>query len=81
MDEYWAVDWPGLTEAQADRLVEIAAAELGIGGITVDPRYFFTSHIDDETARALASALESQGTPVNAEGLLEVLQDWLSKQS
>jgi transaldolase len=74
---YWALDFPGLTEDQANELVQ-RASKLGVQGVTLNPSLFLTISMDRDTAEALSSALaDKTGDPV-AQGLLEAVQSWLA---
>jgi hypothetical protein len=71
---YWSVDIPGLTEEQAASLVDCCPE---LPGTVVDPRHWFTVHMDRETAQVLRSALLSLGSDSIGVGLREGVEDWL----
>jgi hypothetical protein len=71
---YWNVDIPGLTEEQAESLVACCPE---LPGTVVDPRQWFTVHMDRETAEVLRSALLSLGPDSIGVGLRESVEDWL----
>lgn len=75
--QYWAVDFPGRTEDQANDLVERASV-LGIQGFVVDPRVFLTMSMDRATAETLSAALAEKP---EAEPLAEAIQAWLESTS
>jgi hypothetical protein len=76
--EYWSVDFPGLTEEGAEELVRLAA-ERGISGFSVDPDHFLTMGIDRAGAETIARALAGSEGRV-AQGLLEVITEWLQNR-
>ncbi|WP_433529540.1 hypothetical protein ACQPYA_25145 [Micromonospora sp. CA-263727] len=71
---YWSVDIPGLTQEQAEAL---ASRFPGLPGTAVDPRQWFTVHIDRETVEVLKRALESVEVDSVGTGLREIAEDWL----
>ena len=71
---YWNVDIPGLTEVQAGSLVTSLP---GLPGSTIDPRQWFTVHMDRETAKVLRLALLGLGRDGIGVGLRESVDDWL----
>ena len=71
---YWAVDFPRLTEDQANDLVQ-RASEMGIQGFTVDPIVFLTTSMDRATVETLSAAISEK---MEAEPLFEVVQEWLA---
>ena len=84
---YWSVDLPGLSEANARRLLAWAESEgAALGGMAVDPAESFSAHLDDATVEALRTALEvalqseSLGPDQAAivRGFLDQLVEWLS---
>lgn len=84
---YWSVDLPGLTEANARRLLVWAEDEdVALGGIAVDPSDAFSVHMDRETVAALLAALEialrSNELPAEqvevVRGFADQLGDWMS---
>lgn len=87
---YWSVDLPGLTEANARRLLSWAADEdVALGGIAVDPADAFSVHMDRDTVAALLVSLEvalrSDGLSAEqaevARGFADQLRDWMSNSS
>ena len=79
------MDVPGLTEAQAQQLVEwVETQEVGqFGkGTALDPRAWLTLHLDRHSAQMIYDAL--MGNPATAtpeHGLAEVIGEWLSPSS
>jgi hypothetical protein len=74
---YWSVDFPGLTEDQANELLQ-HASKLGIDGFTEDPGLFLTISMDRDTAAALCAALADKTRDPVSQGLLESVQSWLA---
>ncbi|MCA0144548.1 hypothetical protein [Blastococcus sp. LR1] len=83
----WSVDLPGLSEANAKRVIAWSAKEqLAIGGSPVDPAVSFTSHIDRAMAESLRDglriALDSKALSEEQRDLMagfaETLDDWLA---
>ena len=84
---YWSVDLPGLSEANARRLLSWAATEgVALDGIAVDPVETFSVHMDAETVAGLLASLEialrSGELPATqaevARGIADQLRDWTS---
>lgn len=71
---YWHVDIPGLTEERAESLV---ARYPGMHGTVVDPKQWFTAHMDRETAEVLRNALLTLGSDGIGVGLREIVDEWL----
>ena len=56
---YFSLDLPGLTREGARRLLNVAGREgLSLGGSVLDPRQWWSNHMDAETVRAVALGLE-----------------------
>ena len=77
---YWSIDIPGLTEAEASRVVDMCDAEgIGhVGCIPGDPHEWLTMHLDVASVEALAQALARSGGGRAEAGLLETCQDWIA---
>jgi hypothetical protein len=84
---YWSVDLPGLSEANAKRVLAWAAEEnVSLGGSTVDPAGSFTSHIDRAMAEFLRDGLRvaldsealGEGQRSIITGFAETLDEWLA---
>jgi hypothetical protein len=71
---YWSVDIPGLTEGQAQSLLDCCP---DLSGTAVDPRQWFTVHMDRETAEVLRTALLDLERNSIGVGLREIVEDWL----
>lgn len=87
---YWSVDLPGLTEANARRVLSWAADEnVALDGIAVDPANAFSVHMDGDTVAALLASLEvalrSNELPAEqvevARGFADQLRDWMFNSS
>jgi hypothetical protein len=79
-DDYWALDLPGLTKEEAERILEFARRETDvIGASAIDPEECMTAFLDRETVRSLAEAFRaiSERNDV-VQGMLEQFEDWLS---
>ena len=82
-DQYWSMDVPGLTEAEAKELLEwVEAKQLGWFGSAsaVDPASFLTLHLDRDSAQMIYDGLMSN--PATAQqGLAGTIGEWLSRSS
>jgi hypothetical protein len=74
---YWNVDVPGLTREQAESLVATSQSRYGVQGTVLDPRDWFTLHIDLHTAEAVRAALQDSAANDASAGFREILEDWL----
>lgn len=82
-DYYWSVDFQGLSELQAEALLEFAETALGIRGTAVDPEHWLTRHLDDATVRSIVRVLESADVDDRAE-MSDIREDftaWLRRAS
>ena len=75
----WAVDLPGLTEDEADLVVEFARSLPGvIGASTTDPKFMMTIGMDRYGVETIARALRGQSaTEADALAMLEIFDEWL----
>jgi hypothetical protein len=79
--QYWFIDLPGLSRAQAEELLGMAVrAGMSFGGTTLDPGLFLTLHFDRATVESVFCALCSiegseEGRAVSS--VTEVLKEWL----
>jgi hypothetical protein len=79
---YWSVDIPGLTQQGAERVVSLCRdAAIGeVGCIAVDPRSWFMMHLDRTSVEVMASALQGTKNSRVADGLRELMEEWLKWQ-
>jgi hypothetical protein len=84
---HWSIDLPGLSEANAKRVIAWSAQEnLALGGSAVDPAGSFTSHIDRAMAESLRDGLRialdsnalSEEQRSMMTGFTETLEEWLA---
>jgi hypothetical protein len=84
---YWSVDLPGLSEANAKRIIAWSAQEnVALGGSAVDPAGSFTSHIDRPMAESLRDGLRialepkalSEEQRSMMAGFPDTLDEWLA---
>ena len=85
-DMYWSVVIPTLTRQEAELLLSMARSiRSNLEGSLVDPYYFFSLHIDRDSAETVHAALnllmnsstssiQEKGT---ARGLTEIINDWI----
>lgn len=74
----WGVGFPGLTQQQANWLVRIAdEGPYDLQGMTIDPSEWFNVWVDRESAEVLRSALRLLPSNEIANGLREVIEEWL----
>jgi hypothetical protein len=81
--QYWSLDIPGLTEAEARQLAEwVEANRAGWFGkaSALDPRETLTLHLDRDSVEALHEAFES-ARESGGQGLREVIAAWLEWSS
>jgi hypothetical protein len=71
---HWALDLPGLTQPNAEKLIEVAES-LGVAASAVDPADWLTLHCDRSTALTLARALGAAGD--EAHSVRDIVQEWL----
>ena len=85
---YWGLDFPGMTRAEADALLNREKVRVGgINGLLVNPSIFLTQHMDKETVEALLSELKrgiSEVLPENnsarhpgIRAMIEEFENWL----
>lgn len=83
----WSVDLPGLTEENAEEIVEWARARnIAFGPSVVDPNYAYTMHADFSTIEGLLAACEialsaavlSPQMSMVVQGMQESFSEWLS---
>jgi hypothetical protein len=85
--EYWSVDIPGLTEAQAVSLQERLAGEFECGIIVTSPHHFMVRGFDCASVDMLVSCLRaglaaggmSDEDEAGARAMLEDFEDWLGQ--
>ena len=77
---YWCVDLPGLTRAEARAVVRFARDNTKtLGPSVVDPRSWFTAHLDRDTVLGLVEALRrAQSLDHVPSRMLEHFEDWLA---
>jgi hypothetical protein len=84
---FWAVNLPGLTREQAEKLLVMAErAGMSFGGSTVNPSEFLTLHLDRASVEILFEALgaaqdaRKPSEPADAHALASLrdeLRQWL----
>jgi hypothetical protein len=84
-DPYWSLDIPGLTEAQANQLLDrIREKHLGSFGFgtAIDPAAWLTLHLDRASVQMLYDGLMSNPeTATPDHGLAGDLGAWLRSQT
>jgi hypothetical protein len=82
-DGYWSIDFLGVDDEKAAMIVE-KVTELGLAtsAIVADPDSFLTLHLDDDTVKALDSALASsrpsEATSRIVDSIREAILHWTS---
>ena len=78
---YWSIEFPELTQEQAERLAEFAEEKLGLSGwrrgILNDPRYFYSISMDRVTVETIRSGLVAINRDGYADNMIEDIDDWL----
>ena len=82
---YWSIDIPGLSEDEANQLVEWAESnDLGFHGSAdaLDPATVLTLHLDTDSARMLYDGLMSNPETATPEyGIAGIIGEWLNRAS
>lgn len=77
-ERYWAIDVPGLTQAQAEWLVStIGSSPYKLHAIAADPRHWYTARFGRDTAEVVVAALRELAGGDIAQGLSEDIEAWL----
>jgi hypothetical protein len=75
---FWGVDFPGLTKDQADWLIRVVdGGPFDLHGIAADPARWFSVRVDRDGAEVIYAALGHLTPNETADGLREVVAEWL----
>ena len=84
--EYWSLDIPGLTEADALRLQAAHREEFPVGVLLTDPSAFMVRAFDRATVELLVQCLQAglasgfdHADDAGAKSMLEDCNEWLAK--
>jgi hypothetical protein len=72
---YWAVDIFELNREQAEALVAYAKREFGLQGSSLDPKYWYSRHMDAHTVESLLETIPPESRV--DWGVVGDLTEWL----